>query len=74
MVYVIYQAVERVMDQLTTQFVCLRLPLERPPLALQKTIVQALEEYGTPLRWAITRIEGDQVVIEAVVLVTTQVK
>lgn len=57
------------MDRLATQFVCLRIPLEHPPLALYKKIIQALEHQGTPLRWAITAIEANQVVIEAVVLV-----
>jgi hypothetical protein len=51
-----------------TELVSFTLPLQ-PITALQSSIQETLEAHGQPLRWAITAIEGDQAMIEAVVMV-----
>lgn len=40
---------------------------------LQRAIAQSLLPYGEPLRWAVTRVEGDRQVaqVEAVVIVSS---
>jgi hypothetical protein len=50
-----------------TELVSFELPLQ-PIAELQRSILAQLEAQGQPLRWAITSVEDDRVIVEAVVL------
>lgn len=45
------------------------LPLRRRPGPLLPQILAALALHGRPLRWAITAVAGDALLLEAVVLI-----
>ncbi len=51
-----------------TQFIELEMALQ-PLTEMIPAIEKQLETHGEPLRWAITQVQGEQVIVEAAVLV-----
>jgi hypothetical protein len=50
-----------------TALITTTIPLPEPVDRLQQWVIAALEQQGEPLRWSITKIDGGQVYIEAIV-------
>jgi hypothetical protein len=50
-----------------TALISTTIPLPEPVDLLQQRVIAALEQQGEPLRWSITKIDGGQVYIEAIV-------
>jgi hypothetical protein len=50
-----------------TALITTTIPLPEPVDLLQQRVMEALERQGEPLRWSITKIDGGQVYIEAIV-------
>ena len=45
-----------------------QLQLQRNQAPLRSTVLQALQDHGRPLRWAITAAQGTVITVEAVVI------
>jgi hypothetical protein len=52
---------------MTTEFLSITLPRPATIANLQAEVIAALQQYGQPLRWSITRIEANLIYIEAIV-------
>jgi len=52
---------------MTTDFITIELAIQGSVRELHQAIEQELRAFGEPLRWAITRVHGQIVEIEAVV-------
>lgn len=52
---------------MTTHFISAEVPLEDSALELHQAIATELEQFGEPLRWAITEIKDEIAHVEAVV-------
>jgi hypothetical protein len=50
-----------------TALITTTIPLPEPVDLLQQRVIAALEQQGEPLRWSITKIDGGQVYVEAIV-------
>jgi hypothetical protein len=50
-----------------TALIATTIALPEPVYLLQQQVIAALEGQGEPLRWSITKIDGGQVYIEAIV-------
>jgi hypothetical protein len=53
---------------MTTHFISAEVDLQASSLELQNAIEAELEQWGEPLRWAVTAVSTDRVQVEAVVL------
>ena len=42
---------------MTTHFITVEIDLTQDPLTIQQTIEQELQSKGTPLRWAMTKVD-----------------
>lgn len=52
---------------MTTHFITCEIEAQSTPQALKEKVEKTLAEHGTPLRWAITKANGQTMQVEAVV-------
>ena len=57
---------------MTTHFITAEIDLQESPVRLYQAIEAELRQQGEPLRWAVTKIEGEKAQIEAVVTIETE--
>ncbi|MGK7932583.1 MAG: hypothetical protein AB4041_14280 [Microcystaceae cyanobacterium] len=58
---------------MTTHFITAEIDLTQDPLTLKQTIEQELQSKGTPLRWAMTKVDTEKQTGHIEGIVTTDV-
>ncbi|OKH24124.1 hypothetical protein NIES593_08170 [Hydrococcus rivularis NIES-593] len=57
---------------MTTHFISAEIDLQDNPIKLQKAVEEELKKRGEPLRWAITRVDGEKQKAQVEAIVTVQ--